>query len=743
MRVDVRRIKAEDELKSIFGAKTIHAVAREEDGGRGAPRGPGGGVLGRRGPGGRAAAAQASLVAASRARSVLVSSKDTWPAHRRGQSGLRMEYVGVDPDSLAKVFRYVRDGASGEDAKRAFDAARASHDPNRLVAMLHHYPWHVDALMALADIYVYTGEGSHSAETLEKALFALEGAWHPWFASAAASGGARMDGSGAEPANELFFAAMFKHANALSRRGCHRAALEIAKFALGLDRTDPRGFLCCVDYFALRAGRVRWAARFARDFRAGDGREVAALPGIAYSVALAMHLGANGAEGAGKREGGGDDDDEDSLMGGGSVAARKAAARAALLRAQLMHPYATVALAATLDEKFSNLVSSDPAWTSALRSPHFAGARDALRNRGLEHLCHLFAERHKVVWKSEDALAFLRDGAAEAARRAAAPTEPLAATGDGLCARDYAAMREETFPPDDDEGDAKNPYAHLSVEDFSDDVKRQMPEGDENPFLRRGPFGGRGRRRDGGGGARRRRGVRARRRRRRRARARGDPPVSRVAGDAPRGGGADARDGARGAPGRGDAIPRRGGASPGGAAQPAPGILQDDVRAGARGGARGGAQARDGSERRRGEGGPRAGGDGGRGAGGGGRRGGGAMTPTTRRRETFFYGGSFSNRRRRATGVESARTRTSGGAAARLTRTHHSFVALFISATFFLSWCPLNPACTFVAASVSSARILAVSFLDWNPRNPLCSFVAAAFSSSAIFFVSRLLLCPR
>ena len=487
MRVDVRRIKAEDELKSIFGAKTIHAVAREEDGGRGAPRGPGGGVLGRRGPGGRAAAAQASLVAASRARSVLVSSKDTWPAHRRGQSGLRMEYVGVDPDSLAKVFRYVRDGASGEDAKRAFDAARASHDPNRLVAMLHHYPWHVDALMALADIYVYTGEGSHSAETLEKALFALEGAWHPWFASAAASGGARMDGSGAEPANELFFAAMFKHANALSRRGCHRAALEIAKFALGLDRTDPRGFLCCVDYFALRAGRVRWAARFARDFRAGDGREVAALPGIAYSVALAMHLGANGAEGAGKREGGGDDDDEDSLMGGGSVAARKAAARAALLRAQLMHPYATVALAATLDEKFSNLVSSDPAWTSALRSPHFAGARDALRNRGLEHLCHLFAERHKVVWKSADALAFLRDGAAEAANIAAAPTEPLSATGDGLCARDYAAMREETFPPDDDEGDAKNPYAHLSVEDFSDDVKRQMPEGDENPFLRRGP----------------------------------------------------------------------------------------------------------------------------------------------------------------------------------------------------------------------------------------------------------------
>ena len=123
MRVDVRRIKAEDELKSIFGAKTIHAVARE-DGGRGAPRGPAEASLGRRGPGGRAAAAQASLVAASaRERPGLLQGHlaraQTRPV--RSADGVRRR----GPRLVGEGARYVRDGESGEDAKRAFDAARA------------------------------------------------------------------------------------------------------------------------------------------------------------------------------------------------------------------------------------------------------------------------------------------------------------------------------------------------------------------------------------------------------------------------------------------------------------------------------------------------------------------------------------------------------------------------------------------------------------------------------------------
>lgn len=39
----------------------------------------------------------------------------------------------------------------------------------------------------------------------------------------------------------------------LSRRGLHGTALEYAKLLLGLDPSDPKGVLFCIDYLAIRA----------------------------------------------------------------------------------------------------------------------------------------------------------------------------------------------------------------------------------------------------------------------------------------------------------------------------------------------------------------------------------------------------------------------------------------------------------------------------------------------------------
>jgi hypothetical protein len=49
-----------------------------------------------------------------------------------------------------------------------------------------------------------------------------------------------MDGGGDWEPNVPLFTAMFKHVQALTRRGCHRAALECSKLALSLDRSDPK-----------------------------------------------------------------------------------------------------------------------------------------------------------------------------------------------------------------------------------------------------------------------------------------------------------------------------------------------------------------------------------------------------------------------------------------------------------------------------------------------------------------------
>ena len=82
-----------------------------------------------------------------------------------------------------------------------------------------------------------------------------------------------------------FFAALFKHAQGLTRSVCHRAALECSKLALRLDESDPRGFLCCVDYFALRCGEEDWLLDFANEFK--PNASLCTLPGVAFSVALA------------------------------------------------------------------------------------------------------------------------------------------------------------------------------------------------------------------------------------------------------------------------------------------------------------------------------------------------------------------------------------------------------------------------------------------------------------------------
>jgi hypothetical protein len=84
--------------------------------------------------------------------------------------------------------------ASWHAAQAKYDECVASHDPNELADMLQDYPYHVDALLSLSELYGYTNEAARSADVLERALYALECAWHPALPGALAAGTARMDG---------------------------------------------------------------------------------------------------------------------------------------------------------------------------------------------------------------------------------------------------------------------------------------------------------------------------------------------------------------------------------------------------------------------------------------------------------------------------------------------------------------------------------------------------------------------
>lgn len=89
-------------------------------------------------------------------RSHLVKPKDQWPA-QVGSTGLTMELVRTDPATGAAHFRYAHTAAH-RAAHDAYEECVQSHDPNTLVQLLQHYPYHAEALLALSELMGYSGE---------------------------------------------------------------------------------------------------------------------------------------------------------------------------------------------------------------------------------------------------------------------------------------------------------------------------------------------------------------------------------------------------------------------------------------------------------------------------------------------------------------------------------------------------------------------------------------------------------
>jgi len=155
--------------------------------------------------------------------------------------------------------------------------------------IVNQHPYHIDSLLTLAELYRQMGESQRSADLLERCLYALECAWHPWFN--VTTGRCRLD-FGWNP-NKSLFVSLFKHMQHLDRRGCHRTALEVCKLLLSLDSDDPMGALFCIDYFAVRADQYQWLQRLVHEY--GADRSLSLLPSFSLSLALAQfHIESGG-----------------------------------------------------------------------------------------------------------------------------------------------------------------------------------------------------------------------------------------------------------------------------------------------------------------------------------------------------------------------------------------------------------------------------------------------------------------
>jgi hypothetical protein len=418
--VDTRHLRADDELRRLFGS----------------------GALGTAGAGRRRAGQPARQHLRTRG-NVLVRAKETWPPYSGG-GGLGMTVGSAGPPSdAASQFCSPGDSVFCFTHSTAWHAAQADYslcvnsgDPHRLTALLQTLPYHVGALLQLSELYSYTNEAARSTEMLERALYALEVAWHPSLVAGLTTATARMDGNAAE--NKPLFDAMFRHINVLGRKGCVRTALECCKLLLSLDGRDPLGLVHCIDYYALRAGEHAWLLTFGAAYR--DGR-LCSLPGTAYSLALASwSLAKTAPSGEEPR-----DEDPD----------------ARLRDAMLLHPLALVRLVEKLTA--CNALAMDGQWSEVLAAPPFAGAH-ADGSASLEHLVDLFVERHHGLWRPVAVQAWMK-----ACAQAAAQCQAF---------EDWALLRQQAFP-----ADSRNAFSHLLLSNFSDAAVRALPA-EDNPFLR-------------------------------------------------------------------------------------------------------------------------------------------------------------------------------------------------------------------------------------------------------------------
>ncbi|KAL4430372.1 hypothetical protein ABPG77_002178 [Micractinium sp. CCAP 211/92] len=428
--VDMRQLKAEEELRRMFGTRVLEEEGEE-----------GGGAYAGASRRVRRLAARGLLRRQALKPGAIINPRDTWP---RFDGGFSMEAQGTTPEGKQQ-FGYAYSQAY-QAVQDLYEECQATFDPNNIAALLHSHPYHLDALLTMHDLYRSMGEQAYAEEMLERALYALEMAWHPSFSPAAANMHVPYD-----EANAPLFICLFRYMQSLSRRGLHRTALEVCKLLLALNADDPLGALQTIDYLALRAGRYDFLYRLA-ERHGGDG-SAALLPNFVFSQALARWYQEQEGSPSKARS-----SDAGGSSGGGSEHRPSADL---LVKAVLLYPEAVVRLQRELQSKG---MGKDAEWAAVLRQPLFAQASDG-GSASLAHLFDLWVERQHLLWKAQPVQDWLR---AACQRAAEGDTLDLP---DGLTAADWACVREQAFP-----ASSENEYGHLRLHDFSDSVARLPPE---------------------------------------------------------------------------------------------------------------------------------------------------------------------------------------------------------------------------------------------------------------------------
>ena len=443
LQIQSKYLRAEEELKRLFGSDVTRDTRSERelsirDGFSGASRRI------------RRLAARGLIRQHELRDGILIHPRNSWAPFRIDD--LKLTQTGTSPDG--KVIMSYIGSQFYESVQAKYAECQASFNPRMLMGLLQAYPYHVDGLLTMADVYRSTGDGAYSDELIEKALYILERGWPRTLINSINTGpGIHVP---YEDHNKSFFRCLMRYIQILGKRGLHRSALEVSKLMLSLNLHDPCGVLFTIDYYALRCEEYDFLHQMSLAYDDGG---IAIMPNIVYSVALARFYQELDAGDKGHANEKGDTSADDLLT-----------------KAILIHPEVIVKLQKKLQEDVK--VAIPHAWEEVLKMDPFRSATaEALAdNASLERIVDIFIERHHLLWKSSAVQDFMLRATKRVASAASDPSDvqrqklPFA-----LAMEDWASMRNQAFP-----ATKENSYNHLHVHDFSDSFAALPPEEVQN-----------------------------------------------------------------------------------------------------------------------------------------------------------------------------------------------------------------------------------------------------------------------
>jgi len=217
-----------------------------------------------------------------------VTPGDNWPKFKN--YGLSIKLVRVDDEGVE--YYMVNQARQYVNISKKYQIALHSHDPNSLFMLYRLHPYHIPTLVQISEILKMQQNLNEANSFLEQAIYTMERILPSSLVKDIKKQKARLihtEPNEIEPhiyPNIMIYYILVKRIHMCTQQGTHQTALELAKFLLAMNPSDPCGMLLQLDYLMLQSGKYNALIKYYQE----NIDVLRHLPNWNFSVALATYF---------------------------------------------------------------------------------------------------------------------------------------------------------------------------------------------------------------------------------------------------------------------------------------------------------------------------------------------------------------------------------------------------------------------------------------------------------------------